>query len=139
LKNQLDYPHYKTGEITKFVAENLRENYISSPNVNQLNRVSTYVERLLKTDKDSYEKLLQLLQFFSMSEIDLRQLSLILTVFDKNAVSEISYEDLVKEMSAIFFHYRHCQDIIDRVIGYLKIADPQKANRERVFSLVEFL
>ena len=44
-----------------------------------------------------------------MSEIDLRQMSLLLTVFNKNDINEISYEELTKEMSAIFFHYRHSQ------------------------------
>jgi hypothetical protein len=58
-----------------------------------------------------------------MSEIDLRQMSLLLTVFNKNDIKEISYEELTKEMSAIFFHYRHSQEIIDRVICYLKLAD----------------
>ncbi len=42
-------------------------------------------------------------------------------------------------MKAIFFHYRHSSDIIDRLICYLKIANKECATRKAVNTLVEFL
>ena len=50
-------------------------------------------------------------------------MSLLGAVFSKGDLEEVSYETLKEEMAAIFFHYRHSSDIIDRLLCYLKIAN----------------
>jgi hypothetical protein len=66
-------------------------------------------------------------------------MAMLKAVFTKGDKTEVSYETFKEEMAAIFFHYRHSQDIIDRIVCYLKIADKEQVTAERINTLVEFL
>jgi hypothetical protein len=91
LKNNLDYPNYERTNASKFVEKqegSLAQNYYA-PSKSQLKQMSTYVADLLRTDRESYERLIEILRFLAGLDVELRQLSALRSVFMKDGKPQL--------------------------------------------------
>jgi hypothetical protein len=79
----LDFPNYTSTDATNFVENqggSVSKNY-NAPSKAQLKQMSTYVSDLLKTDRESYNRLVEVLRFLAGLDVELRQLSALRSVF----------------------------------------------------------
>lgn len=145
MKNQLDFPNYQTGEVTKFVEGQegvVRQNY-NAPSKAQIKQMATYITDLITNDRESFDQLVLLLRYLSQLDVDLRQLSQLRAVYfnkEKKQLKAVSFEELQTAMMGIFHHYRQCAEISERIIAYLKSKkDLTDAPYERVNTMIEFV
>ena len=81
-------------------------------------QMNAFVTQLAKTDKPQYERLVELMKFYNMLDVDLRLILQLKTSFvtkeQPEPISTIPLAAFKDTMKNVFKHYRQADDIVQR-------------------------
>ena len=110
--------------------------------------VSKFVTNMMKTDKEQYERLIELMRFYNIIGVDMRNISELKATFISKELGNLlqvpltTFKDSMRE---IFKHFRQVDEIISKtgdcvVVELIKDGVKEKvADSAKFSSLIEFI
>lgn len=110
--------------------------------------MAKFIKNMAKTDKEQYDKLVDLMKYFNLVDIDIRLVSQLKACFiskEQGTLAQVPLAAFKDTMKAVFKHFRQVEEIIGKICDCTEVEiqkdgiSQKVADFGKVSTLIEFM